>query len=472
MIPGRLFLVLGALVSGAAAGAGLPDAVGAAIDAAGLPRDSVSIVVEDAQSGAARYVLNAATPRSPASTLKLVTTYAALDLLGPSYTWRTRAWVTGTLHGGRLNGDLIIEGGGDPQLTAERWAQFAREVVNSGVTRIGGDVIIDRSLYEDQAGSADDFDGLGFRVYNVLPDALLVNLQSVEVHFVHDDGGRLTLKADPAPANLELVNHVGATKGGCLTGLAGIHVTDPDPEKLLFQGSLAQRCPPLALRRAVLSAPTFAYGTFIANFRAAGGTVAGELKLAPRPPEARPLFEFESPPLGEIVRVVNKWSINAMARMLYLTLGLDRNGAPASESKSQATLAAWLAGRHVECPELVMDNGSGLSRAARISASCLAGLLDDAHRSPYFPELAASLPIAGADGTLRHRFSEMKSDGRIRLKTGTLGDVAALAGWLVTPAGEPLSVVVFVNAPGAGFGAGQSITDAVIRDALAANPAQ
>jgi D-alanyl-D-alanine carboxypeptidase/D-alanyl-D-alanine-endopeptidase (penicillin-binding protein 4) len=466
MIPGRLSAALAALLSAGAAGAALPVAVGDAIDAAGIAQDQVSIVVEDAQSGAVRYALNASVPRSPASTLKLVTSYATLELLGPSYTWRTRAWVTGKLRAGRLNGDLIIEGGGDPELTAERWAQFAREVVNSGITHIGGDIVIDRSLYEEQAGSSDDFDGLGFRVYNVLPDALLVNLQSVEVHFVHDDGGRLTLTADPAPVNLALVNHLGTTSGSCLTGLAGVHISDPDPGRLLIQGSLARRCPPLALRRAVLNAPTFAYGTFVANYRAAGGSIAGDLRLAPRPGDARPLFEFESLPLAEVVRIVNKWSINAMARMLYLTLGVERAGAPASESKSQATLTAWLAGRHLDCPELVMDNGSGLSHAARISAACLAGLLNDAHRSPYFPELAASLPIAGADGTLRHRFSELKSDGRVRLKTGTLGDVAAVAGWLVTAAGEPLSVVVFVNAPGAGFGAGQSIADAVVREAL------
>jgi len=467
MIPGRLSAVLAALLSSASAGAALPVAVGEAIDAAGIARDQVSIVVEDAQSGAVRYALNPAVPRSPASTLKLVTTYAALDLLGPSFTWRTRAWVTGALRAGRLNGDLVIEGGGDPELSAERWAQFAREVVDSGVTHIAGDIVIDRTLYEEQAGSADDFDGLGFRVYNVLPDALLVNLQSVEVHFVHDDGGRLALTADPAPVNLALVNHVGTTGGSCLTGLAGVRISDTDPGRLLIQGSLARRCPPLALRRAVLSAPTFAYGTFVANYRAAGGSFAGQLRLAARPGDARPLFEFESLPLAEVVRIVNKWSINAMARMLYLTLGMERAGAPASESKSQATLSAWLAGRHLDCPELVMDNGSGLSRVARISAACMAGLLNDAHRSPYFPEVAASLPIAGADGTLRHRFSELKSDGRVRLKTGTLGDVAAVAGWLVTAAGEPLSVVVFVNAPGAGFGAGQSITDAVVREALA-----
>jgi serine-type D-Ala-D-Ala carboxypeptidase/endopeptidase (penicillin-binding protein 4) len=466
MIPGRLSVALAALLAIGAARAALPVAVAEAIDAAGIARDQVSIVVEDAQSGALRYAHNPTVPRRPASTLKLVTTYAALDLLGPSFTWRTRAWVTGTLRAGRLTGDLIIEGGGDPELTAERWAQFAREVVNAGVTRIAGDIVIDRSFYEEQAGSADDFDGLGFRVYNVLPDALLVNLQSVEMHFVHDDAGRLTLTADPAPANLALVNHVASTAGSCLTGLAGVRISDPDPGRLLVQGSLARRCPPLALRRAVLSAPSFAYGTFVANYRAAGGSIAGGMRLAQRPGDARPLFEFESLPLAEVVRIVNKWSINAMARMLYLTLGAERAGTPASEAKSQTTLSAWLAARQPDCPDLVMDNGSGLSRAARISAACLAGLLNDAHRSPYFPELAASLPIAGADGTLRHRFSELRSDGRVRLKTGTLGDVAAVAGWLVTAAGEPLSVVVFVNAPGAGFGAGQSIADAVVREAL------
>src|SRR5579872_7128175 len=126
-----------ALLTTAPTGAGsLPPDIDAALSASGLDSAFVSIVIAEAHTGRLRVALNASAPRSPASTLKLVTTYAALDLLGPAYTWKTRAWSTGPISDGKLSGDLVLEGGGDPELTAERWWQFSQALRASGLRRV------------------------------------------------------------------------------------------------------------------------------------------------------------------------------------------------------------------------------------------------------------------------------------------------------------------------------------------------
>jgi D-alanyl-D-alanine carboxypeptidase/D-alanyl-D-alanine-endopeptidase (penicillin-binding protein 4) len=464
--PARLAaaLLVGAVAAAAAVAEPLPPRLQQAIRAADVPVEDVSIVVRDTVTGEEYLEVNPRVPRSPASTLKVVTTYAALDELGPAYTWKTRAYATGPIVAGRLQGDLVIQGGGDPFLTSERWAQFARELRNLGLQRIEGDIVLDRTLFAPQSADPDEFDGRGYRTYNVLPDPLLVNLQSADFHFVPRPDG-IGVVLDPQPANLRLTNGIRVSSAGCRGGLRGVTFTsfDDDPGRLALGGRLSSRCPHLSVRRVIMEPASFAYGTFVTNWRQGGGELRGGLKLAPRPPDARLLLEYESLSLGEVVRLVNKYSSNAMARTLVLTLGLERQGAPASVEKGEAAMKTWLARRGLDAPELVIDNGSGLSRRTRITADSLARVLASAYQSRWYPELAASLPLGGLDGTLRTRFVDLGDSGRIRLKTGHLNSVAAVAGWVTGRAGRPLTVVVMVNHPGAQFASGDQIIDAVVR---------
>jgi D-alanyl-D-alanine carboxypeptidase/D-alanyl-D-alanine-endopeptidase (penicillin-binding protein 4) len=463
-------IAFGVLLAAPSVGAAtLPPRLQQALDATDIPGTAVSVSVRDTSSGKILLDLNARAPRSPASTLKVLTTYAALDRLGPTYTWTTRAYATGPVSGGHLHGDLVLEGGGDPYLTAERWEHFARLVRDAGIRHVDGDVVIDRGLYAAQEADADDFDGHGLQTYNVLPDPLLVNLQSVEFHLVPRGAGRVGLSLDPQPANLVVDNSVRLLGGRCRTGLRGLHfgADSARPMRVSISGQLAARCAPIALRRVVMPAPEFAYGTFLTNFREAGGEVDGTLRLGTRPPDARVLVEYASLPLAEVIRLVNKYSINPMARMVFLSLALDAGGNPASTAAAETVAKDWLRERGIACPELVLDNGSGLSREARISADCMARILTDAWHNRYFTELAASLPLGGEDGTLRNRFLEHRGEGRVRLKTGHLNGVGAVAGWVTDQSGQLLSVVAIVNHPGAQYAGGQQVVDTVVRWALA-----
>ena len=464
-----LAAILALLVAGPSAAAGaapLPPRIEQVLHSQALPSSAVSIVVRDAVTGQSYLELNAREPRSPASTVKVLTTYAALDQLGPSYHWTTRAFVTGPVVDGRLAGDLVILGGGDPYLTADRWWRFARELRNTGLRRIDGDIVIDRSLYALQAPEADEFDGRGERVYNVLPDALLVNFQAAEFHFV-PDGSRMRVIVDPEPANFKLATSIRTSDGACGEGLKGVTFTtyEDEPDRLALTGRLSRHCPPEVARRAIMRAPDYAFGTFVSAWREQGGEFTGRLRLEPRPVAARPLAEFESLSLGEVIRLLNKYSNNTMARMLVLTLAAERYGAPATVANGEQALAEWLDRQGLEFPELVLDNGSGLPRRTRIAADSMARLLAAAYRSRYFPELAASLPLGGQDGTLRRRFADLAGEGRIRLKTGHLNGVSAVAGWVTSRSGRPLAVVVIANHPGAEY-RGQAVIDTVVRWAL------
>ncbi len=451
----------------AAPAATLPPRLEQVLHSQGVPPAAVSIVIRDAGTGQSLLELNAREPRSPASTLKVLTTFAALDQLGPGYHWTTRAWASGRVQDGHLEGDLVLEGGGDPYLTAERWWRFVRELRDTGLKRIDGDIVIDRSRYALQEADPDEFDGRGDRLYNVLPDALLVNFQAAEFHLVPEPP-RVRVIIDPEPANLRLASAVRLGDGPCHGGTGGIAFTtyEDEPDRLGLSGRLSLRCGPLTLRRAILRAPDYAFGTFVTAWREQGGEFGGRLRLEPRPPAARLLTEFESLSLAEVVRLLNKYSNNTMARMLLLTLAAERFGPPATVANGERALGEWLAGPGLVFPELVIDNGSGLSRRTRISADSLARVLTAAYRSRYYPELAASLPLAGQDGTLHRRFADLAAEGRIRLKTGTLAGVSAVAGWVTSRSQRPLAVVVMVNQPGAEFGRGPAVIDTIVRWAL------
>ncbi|MFO0453676.1 MAG: D-alanyl-D-alanine carboxypeptidase/D-alanyl-D-alanine-endopeptidase, partial [Pseudomonadota bacterium] len=264
-------LVACLLASGAATAA-LPPRVQQVLASQSIPASAVSIVVRDAVSGEQHLAWNQNLPRTPASTIKVLTTYAALDVLGPAYTWKTRAYAAGPVVDGRLQGDLVIEGGGDPFITAERWWRFARELRQRGIESIEGDIVIDRSLFAPVPGDRYDFDGKGYRTYNVLPDPLLVNLQSAEFTLI-PRGDSVQVKIDPPPANLRVQNTVRVTDAACRAGLRGVTFTsfDDDPLRIAIGGRLSSRCPPLSVRRALMRPADFAYGTFGSDWRENGG---------------------------------------------------------------------------------------------------------------------------------------------------------------------------------------------------------
>lgn len=436
-----------------------PPAVMQTIAAQRLPVSAVSFLVLDPETGRAVTGLNAAVPRSPASTVKVLTTYASLDMLGPAYTWRTRALLRGELDNGTLQGDLVLQGGGDPFMTLERWWSFARALRTKGLRSIHGNIIIDNSQFAIADTDPGAFDGRPHRNYNVLPDALMVNFQNIEFRLQANSTTRkVDVVVDPAPVNLIVDNRVRFSSGRCRgpSRRVDFGVDSTDANRVSFTGLLSAECAPRSFNRVLMNPVDYAFGTFVAIWRELGGEFDGKLVRAPAPPDARPFHSFDSLSLGEIVRLTNKYSSNLMARHLLLTMGMEKYGAPGTPEKGAKAIEDWSTQRGLPLADVDIDNGSGLSRATKVSVTELAAVLNSALHSRYAPEFLSSLPLAGMDGTLRSRLREAPA-GAVRMKTGHLNAVSGVAGFVTSNSGKTYVVVSLVNHLRADFGAGEPV---------------
>jgi D-alanyl-D-alanine carboxypeptidase/D-alanyl-D-alanine-endopeptidase (penicillin-binding protein 4) len=421
----------------------IPDPVAAALRTASIPAAASAIVVLPLAPGGVAIETNGSQPMNPASTMKLVTTYAALGLLGPAYTWKTEAFVTGALRGDALDGDLLIRGGGDPQLVIEHLWLLIQRIRGYGIRELRGDVVIDRSAFAPVTHDPGDFDGERFRPYNAGPDALLLNFKAIAIGFVPEPETRSArIVAVPLLAGLTLPASVRLADGSCGDWRARLQADFSDPMAPVFRGAFPLACGEKVWHLSVLDHSRYFAAAFSALWTSAGGAWSGRPREGVVPAEARRIAVHESAPLAEVIRDVNKFSNNVMARQIYLSLGMEPRRLPAGNARSQVAIRGWLDGRGLAMPELVIENGSGLSRTERISASSLAGLLRHAFASPLMPELMASLPLVGVDGTMRSRNG---AAGNAHIKTGLLADVRAIAGYVHAASGRRYVVVAIIN---------------------------
>ena len=442
----------------------LPPAVELALKRAHIPLSAVAVYVQDVDGTKPLLAHNAAQAMNPASTMKLVTTYAALDLLGPGYTWKTKVYAGGKLQGDILQGDLILKGYGDPKLTLENFWLLLRRLRALGLREIRGDLVQDRSYFEPAAYDPAQFDGEPLRAYNVGPDALLLNFKVVRFLFVPNaDTGMVTVIAEPKPVGLEFSAAVRATDGACGDWRADITAdleSNGSSAKANFAGSMPASCGERYWNASLLAQPDYVYGVFKELWQELGGTITGGWRDGLVPAGARLLATGESASNADLVRDINKFSNNVMARQLFLTLGAETLQLPGNNERSAEVVRSWLAQKKLDFPELVLDNGSGLSRKARISAQHMAQLLLAAWRSPVMPELMSSLPLVASDGTMRRRLRFEPIAGHAHIKTGSLDDVRALAGYVQDNRGRRRVVVLFINHPNAA--ASQPAQDALL----------
>jgi D-alanyl-D-alanine carboxypeptidase/D-alanyl-D-alanine-endopeptidase (penicillin-binding protein 4) len=452
----------------------LPPQVEALLARAKVPREALSAVVMDAAPGlqgkavvaAPLLSYQAASYMNPASVMKLVTTYAGLELLGPAYTWNTSVYTEGTVANGVLQGNLVIQGKGDPKLVIERLWLLLRRVQGLGIKSITGDILIDRSAFAASTQNPGDFDGEPLRPYNVTPDAFLVNYKSVMMTFVPNPGsGIASVSFDPPLANVQMQASVPliAGTGGALSECGDYRaVLNPDfsdPFRIGFAGSYPVACGEKVWNVAYADPASYADRAVLGLWQEMGGKLGGRVREGQAPAGLKPVFEAVSPSLAEVIRDINKFSNNVMAQQLFLSLSLNYNPAPGAQRAAGATNPAsnetsreivrnWWRERLGENDVPVLDNGSGLSRQERVTAGGLARMLQTAYVSGAMPELMSSLPIIGIDGTLKNSRSRV-AQGWAHLKTGALKDSTAMAGYVHTPTGRRLVIAAIVNHPNA-----------------------
>ena len=475
----------------------LPPAIAASLARAGIPARSFALWVQPVDQAAPLASWNAAQPMNPASLLKLVTTTAALDQLGPAYAWQTPVWLSGVVEHATLRGNLVVRGSGDPSLVIERVWLLLRHVRELGVQTIDGDIVLDHGAFAATARTPAEFDGEPSEPYNVQPDALLLNFKAVTLQFTPDPArGVAHVIAQPALDGVAADATVRLSEGPCDDWRGRLKLGVSDPTRWHATGTYPAACGERAWPLAYADPAHYDERLVAALWRELGGRLTGSVHAGSGPVDTRPTFEFASPPLASVVRDVNKFSNNVMAEQIWLTLGAARRAGtpagiaapteasaaiPATEPASVSTPAAatasdahaailqWLRERVGVDDEVIVVNGSGLARETRLSARALARVLQWTWRSPVMPELLASLPVVGVDGTLRRANAV---PARAHLKTGSMRDVLGVAGVVLGADDHRYVLVALVNDPRA-LGA-RAVIDAAIQwtqDQGAAAPA-
>lgn len=431
----------------ALASAELPPALADALSRTPISSSSVSVWISPA--GENRPVLEhrARTLMQPASTIKIATTLAALDLLRPDYTWETLVLADAAPDKKGLVRGITFVGSGDPHLMIEQVWLVVERLRQAGVRRIEGDIAVDRSAFDVPASSPGSFDGAADRSYNVDPDAMLVNLKSVSVTLEPEANGRWArVSVLPALEGFSVPERVPLAKGACGVWKDKLKARFTD-SGVSFAGALPASCGIKSLHVSRWSADEYLTRLLRPMLARSGIEWKGKVREArAKKTSGTVLVRHESAPMASVVRWVNKYSNNTMARHLFLTLSRADGGPadkPATLRRGRAVLEAWLEKAAGPLPAgTYVDNGSGLSRHTKISAETLGRVLNYGFNSYVMPELAASLPNAGYDGTMKKR--TLKT-GSAHIKTGLIQNVRGVAGYVTDVNARRWSVVVLMN---------------------------
>jgi serine-type D-Ala-D-Ala carboxypeptidase/endopeptidase (penicillin-binding protein 4) len=406
---------------------------------------------------------------NPASVMKLVTSVVALDVLGSNFQWTTRVYADALPVNGVVHGNLYIQGEGDPWFRSEDLWDLIRQLRDLGIHEVTGKLVLDNSYFDPGSIDPSDFDDHPERVYNALPQALLLDNRATRVVIAPPDRNGATgavVHAWPPNSNIAINNDVKLVKGACTgkTNQPSIAVlgSDTNTPTLNVSGKISTECQPDQFYLVAGNANDAFYSAFKHLFEGQGGKIDGTWAEAVVPKSAVYLVQHNSENLTQYLYLQNKWSNNLMARQIFLTLGAEIKGAPGTLLKSRAVVADWLKRKGFNWPGFDIENGSGLSRKARISPREMGQLLMYAWNSPTMPELMASLPIAGIDGTMRKRMRGEPARGMIHLKTGTLRDVRAGAGYIITQSGRRYVVVILQNEENVQNGGGSKVQDAIL----------
>ena len=429
--------------------AGLPATVARTLNEAKVPVDALSVWIAPLDGHGRQMILHPDTPRNPAAVMKLVTTSVALATFGPSHRWQVALTTASTWRGDTLFGPLVLEHDGDPALTAERLWQMVRAVRAHGIRRIQGFRVTGPPL-NLPPWNPEAFDGRGDAPYTQGPAATLVSFNAILLWLIPQPDGRTVVTYAQPPVPLPIDASAVTLENGPCTGKARDYVTVTfADDRIAIAGRYPKSCGAATLAIAPPDPNRFAEWVLTAIWHELGGEI--DPKLSQRP---GPNYRFalsDSPTLTEILFQMNKWSNNVIARQLLALVGfaIEPKAADHVAAGARAALSFLQQAGIDEGGTTLVENGAGLSRQERITARTLARLLTYVAKQEYAAEFTAGLPRLGEDGTARRRYRHHPLEGQAHLKTGTLRDVRALAGYARDRQGRPYVVVMLLNHPNA-----------------------
>jgi serine-type D-Ala-D-Ala carboxypeptidase/endopeptidase (penicillin-binding protein 4) len=444
---------------GSGGGGGLPGPVASAIAASGLPARSFGLYAQEVIGERRAFSLNEEVPYTMASTTKIVTSLAALDLLGPFYRWRTSAYALGTLADGKLVGDLLIVGGGNAQLTTAGLAAWFKRMHDQGLREIEGNIVLDRYAFQlKPSDHANTPMQSASEPRHVWPDAMTLDEGRISLLVQPGRSGRAALTFRPALGDVRIDNRLqsGAAGDAC-TAEPLWQASANGRASVIVQGSWGPACGTRTITFVPPADSGIAARVLPAMWAAAGGKLRGRVVSAKAVPGVSPIplgadgeplppLSFDrSKPLTELVRDINKESDNVGARNLMLSLSPGFPARPATIAGAQRTVQLWLRDQGLADGDVEVENGSGLSHSERAKPRAMVQLLRKAWRADQAQAFFESLPIAGIDGTLKNRLQGGRAAGKAYLKTGTLNDTRALAGYVYAASGKMYAVALMVN---------------------------
>lgn len=429
-------------------------AVESAIDVPAFRNAFWGVEVRSLKSGRTLYARNEERHLKPASTLKLLTTAAALDRLGPEATVRTTLETSAHVDGGgRLLGDLLLVGRGDPNLSG-RFTEgritaalegMADQLAAAGVKRVEGRLVGHEGLFSGDRRGDDWTWGDLVWWYGAEVSALSFNDNCVDLKV--GPGERV---GDPIVVDLDPVSRYYTLTSSATTAAAGTKSTltltrDPG-NQIRITGTLAQDARPYDLYVAMEDPARYTATVFAELLAARGISVRGGVATSrdPLASDLRVLATHVGRPLSDVIQAVNKPSQNLHAEILLRLLGAHAGG-DGSADGGHEVVQGFLAGAGVAADAVALQDGSGLSRSDLLSPRSLVQLLVAMDRHPHAAVFRDSLPVAGVDGTLKNRMKGTAAEGRVAAKTGTIRHVNALAGYLTTRSGERLAFAFLAN---------------------------
>ncbi len=414
-----------------------------------LDKTNLSVEVFSLNTQQSLFRLNQDRALSPASAIKVLTALVALKKLGPDFTYKTEVYAHGPVVGGVLQGDLYLRGSGDPSLVTERLYLLVNDILRSDIKSVKGQIIVDDSTFDqvnvDPARINTDTD----RAYNAQVGGLSFNYNTTTVYFRPGNtlGSHPRVFVEPDTGYVSVQNKATTGARGTKYSLVASRIKGDMGDNVVVTGSI-----PLGLNEQhsyfnITNPRVYAAQAMRWMFGARGFYISGaEVGRKPLPPGAKKIAELESPPLREIVVLMNKYSNNFIADTLVKTLGREVKGAPGTMEKGLEVIREEATRMGLNTAGFSLVSGSGLTRDNRITAQQFITLLNAAYLDfDVLPELLSSLPIAGRDGTLKSRMKGTSAYGRLRGKTGTIDGVSSLIGMVQSRGGELLSFAVIMN---------------------------
>jgi D-alanyl-D-alanine carboxypeptidase/D-alanyl-D-alanine-endopeptidase (penicillin-binding protein 4) len=458
----------------------LPEAVASTLRSAAIPEDALSVLVLRGDKTILSHLADR--PMQPASTMKLVTTLIGLETLGPVFRGRTELRTSAELKGEVLKGDLVLRGGADADFSAEVLEAMLRSLRNQGIRKIQGHLVLDRQLFNPARADlgTPPFDEYPEAYYNVIPDALLINKNMLQLD-MRSTAGKLKVAAQPELQGVSVTTDMQLVDADCAKWEDGWKTPEAQPQpdgriKVVLHGTFPKNCV-ASYAINVLDRQAYLDRLFRLTWKQLGGSISESTIEGAAPPNARLLVDHVSRALPEIVRDINKPSDNTLARTVFLSIGAlepdpvlgSRPQAGGAETSAMSTFARtdaairnWMRAHGIDDAGLVLENGSGLSRTERITPAQMAGVLLAGQRSSWAPEFQASMPIVAVDGTMRKRLHGSPAAGHARMKTGTLKNVVALAGYVQDATGAQCIVVAMANSDLVSNGRGRAVLDALV----------